>query len=376
MNRYSRNIQIPRYLFLLGPVLGTLARVSPAAYLYVVLLGLIIIINSRLRLAMSKVLPVTASLLAEILLVLYLNSLHPGFVYLMLFATMLDSVLLVPGLLLLPFLAGVGLLYALRLMPFDWIFITLSFYLVFFLFLLQLRQEFQLREETEALYDRLRQSNYELEGTRARLLDYSRQVEKITLLEERNRIARELHDSLGHALAGILMQVDAARQVIPANQAKGLELLDSAYQNISHSMDTVRDTVRRLRPAGYKNPASSLAELARTFRQTTGVQVDVRTEGTPYELFPSVETALYRNTQEALTNALRHGKAKHVLVQLTFRPEAVELDIRDDGAGAPGFSKGFGLSGMEERTELAGGSVSFNGENGFQIKMHIPRREM
>ncbi len=376
MNRYSAYIQIPRYLFLVGPVLGTLTGVSPANYPAVIFAALIIIINSRIRLALPSGVPATASLLAEILLILYLGFLHPGFTYLMLFETLMDAVLVLQSQWLLPLLTALGLFSAVHTLPLDGIIVSACFYLVFFLFLLQLRQEFQLRAETEALYDQLRQNNYELEGTRARLLDYSRQVEKITLLEERNRIARELHDSLGHALAGILMQVDAARQIIPVNQAKGLELLGSAYQNISQGMDTVRATVRRLRPAGYQNPAASLAELARTFRQTTGVQVDFRTAGTPYELFPSVETALYRNTQEALTNAVRHGKAKHVLVELAFRPEAVELSISDDGLGAAAFTKGFGLSGMEERTELVGGRVNFSGEGGFRIDMQIPRREV
>lgn len=254
--------------------------------------------------------------------------------------------------------------------------IIAGFYLVFFFILLQLRQESHLREDVELLYDQIRKNNYELETVRVRLLAYSRQVEQITQLEERNRISRELHDSIGHSLTGVLMQVDAAQQIIQVNQDKGLELINLAYQNINKSIETLKDTVQKIRPTAYQFHFASLQDMVDKFSLATDVHIKLGYSGIPYQLYPSVETTLYQNIQEALTNAVRHGKAENIQIHLTYHSDHTEVLVSDDGIGARDIKRGFGLAGMEERIGLIGGSLTFDGNNGFSIRMSIPREEL
>lgn len=241
---------------------------------------------------------------------------------------------------------------------------------------MQIKTELDNRTDAEILYDRIRKVNYELEGARERLMDYSKQVEKVSQLEERNRISRELHDSIGHDLTGVFMQLDAAINLIKNDKEKGYELLESARQNVSNSIENVRQTVRAIAPVTTTNALKLLSELIEKFSEETGIAVHWSTSGTLYKLYPSIETTLYKNTREALTNSARHGHAKNIHINLEYHPEKIIYTIEDDGSGAHSIKKGFGLNGMIERIELVGGSIDFSAENGFKILMVIPRKEL
>jgi signal transduction histidine kinase len=374
MYTQERYIGICRYMFLIGGTLGTLSKIPVYSYAPFILLSLIVIINSQVRIAYLKGKPVILSIIIEAVLLFYLSYHFGGFTYFIAFSGMTDACMLLEGesYTLSAFL-GIGLAYlTYRMYPVEWTAVILAFYIILFLFLLQLKKEMVIRTDTEALYDRIRKYTYELEAARSRLLDYSRQVESVAQLEERNRISRELHDSIGHSLTGILMQVDACIQIIQVDRDKGLEILKSVYQNINTSIEVVRQTVRKLRPAEYRTNLEALNGLIEKFKADTGVNVEFKLDGTPFDILPSIETVIYRNTQEAMTNAVRHGHAKNIAVHLLYKRNAVELTISNDGQSAGTIRKGFGLSGIEERMGLIGGTVSFRGENGFIVHMSIP----
>lgn len=378
MAKTLNNLKISRYIWIIGSIIGTLLHTSISIYPAFIFLSLFIFINSQIRIMLLKNRLFLVSLFLEVLLVLYLHSFTDGYVYLILFSSLMDAVIRLKDETYLIFvLIASALLYALYpLYSLEWIIVTLLFYVITFLLLRQLRQELNARMETEVLYDQIRKNNYELEVARARLLSYSKQVEKVSQLEERNRISRELHDSIGHDLTGILMQVDASMQIIPLNQEKGLEILSSAYQNINNSIEGVRQTVRKLRPTTFQTHMTSLRELIEKFQKDTGIKIEFTTTGTPYQLYPSIEIVIYKNTREALTNSVRHGYAENIQIILNYSIEDVQLIIADDGIGATNIQKGFGLSGMEERLDLVGGTITYSGDKGFHIHMKIPRREV
>ncbi|HEX3047785.1 MAG TPA: sensor histidine kinase [Bacillota bacterium] len=378
MTKYNNYLNAFRYCFMIGAILGTLMKLPADRYALFILFSLLLIINMQLRGMREESRFTLTSIILEVPLILYLYSTFAAFMYFMLLVTLTDIVLKLKRNIELPMLM-VTLAYAyclFRLQSIELIFILALLYVTITVLLLQMRGESLAKIEVESLYDRIRQNNYELEAAQARLLDYSKQIEKITVLEERNRIARELHDSIGHSLAGILMQVDAAMQLLKANQSKGMEVLQAAYDNVNQSIETVRQTVGSLRPTAYQTHTSSLLEMIEKFRQITGVVVEYKTSGVPYPLFPSVEVVVYRNIQEALTNAVRHGQAQQIAIHLIFKPESLEVLVADDGVGCPEPKQGLGLSGMEERLELIGGSIQYSGDKGFTILMYIPRREM
>jgi signal transduction histidine kinase len=378
LNKYNNYVSAYRYLILVGAIAGTFLNIPPVMYPRFILASLIFIVNTQLRISFGRHVFFLASILGDVLIFYYMYLSFPGYTYLLLALTLADIMLKVKNeAYILSTIVIISYIYTVTVdNPIKVSFILIMFILIVFLLLLHLRRELSLKTNVEELYEQLRRSNYELEAARSRLFDYSKQIEKITKLEERNRISRELHDSIGHNLTGILMQVDAAKQIIEIDKEKGLEILVAAYKNINSSIEVVRQTVRDIRPSEYQTHKTSIMELINRFSRDTGVNVEYKTSGVPYELFPSVEMVLYRNIQEALTNALRHGGATKVLVHIIYKQECIEAVISNNGKNCSGIKKGLGLSGMEERLEIIGGSIKYETENGFSIHMNIPGREM
>jgi signal transduction histidine kinase len=374
MNKSKPCIAAARYLFLAAGIFGTLLTLPLSKYPVFILISLLLLINSQFRAVYLRRYPFIMSIFLEIISVALIFHLYGGYIYLVLFSSLIDITLLLDyEAYFIGFLAYVILTYtAISSNNISAAFIIILFYAAEFLFLIQLKKELSIRTDTEVLYDQLRKNNYELETAKSRLIDYSKQVEKIAQLEERNRISREIHDSIGHNLTGALMQVDACIHIMEVNKDKGMELLHRVYSNINQSIEMVRQTVKELRPVYYENYSTALNNLIEKFKNDTGVNVYLNTLGIPYKLFPSIETALYRNIQEAMTNSVRHGMSKNIYMDLIYKPGTFELVIKDDGIGAGKYKKGFGISGMEERLSLIGGKMTIEAENGFEITMIIP----
>lgn len=211
------------------------------------------------------------------------------------------------------------------------------------------------RAESEA-------ANRALREAQARLREHS-------AAEERLRIARELHDVVGHRLTGLTLTLEAARHLPPA---EAQHYLDSAHRTGKELLAQVRTVVSELRDADSAE-ASSLTELARAW---PGMQVSI----TDAELLDSAPDALRHATvrlvQESLTNAARHGAAGHAWVTLETADETFTVVVRDNGAGAPTAVEGNGLRGMRERFDALGGSVVWRGAptGGFIVQASAPLR--
>lgn len=375
MKREDLYANICRYLFLAGGVLGSLACLSVHQYPLFMLLALLFSANSQVRLMLKNPWLTAFSLLLDGCLILALSLLFKCFVGLLALVSLTDILLNLeaPISRRVPLIPVTALLYG---MAFHWIdsyllaLPILMIYVASLLLLLGLFRERRNKNEAEARVEELKRITRELEAARASLLDYSRQVERITKLEERNRISRDLHDTIGHSLTGILLQVDAAIQILEIDREKGMGILRSAYSNINNSIETVRKTVRRLKPA--KGSEASLEALAEKFMEDTGIKVKLRSSGEVHEMLPSVKTVLYRNMKEALTNSARHGEATEILIEMIYSPEGLEAVITDNGKGCGAVRKGLGLSGMEERLHMIGGSMACQSDGGFTLHMTLP----
>jgi signal transduction histidine kinase len=231
--------------------------------------------------------------------------------------------------------------------------------------------------EADELLHTLSDKNYELHEMRNQLLEYARKVENAAQVEERNRISRELHDDLGHKLIRLKMMMDAAVQLLPAQESKGPELVRQVRDQLADTMETMRTTVRKLKPDASAVRQYSLDKLIGEFGSACGVRVNYEVTGIPYELYPSEEVLLYRNAQEAMTNAVRHGKADEVWIRLSLEPKRVVFIVSNNGIRPEGDGvgrKGLGLSGMEERAELLGGTVSVDWSDRFTVTTVLPHR--
>lgn len=208
-----------------------------------------------------------------------------------------------------------------------------------------------LLEENERQYRLIQEQNKALE-------QYAYQVEQLTLLEERNRMARELHDTVGHTFTSVIMGMDAVAYLIETSPEKAKEKLEVLRQVTRNGLEEVRRSIHQIAPPEQDlNLSQQLSRLAGEFSLHTGTQVHLQTFGEEYDISSQVKLTLIRCLQESLTNAKRHGQAGNVDVVLEFGDRQITLRVRDDGIGSRQIESGFGLNAMKERLAALQGSL-------------------
>ncbi len=210
---------------------------------------------------------------------------------------------------------------------------------------------------------------------RARLFDQSRQVGAIS---ERNRIAREIHDTLAQGLSAITLQLEAADALLESGgRTEALQqALRSALQLSRSNLDEARRSVMGLRaaPLEGRTLAQALRELVDKFEEVEAAQVDFDAIGGHHPLSLAVEAGLYRVAQEALNNVREHAQADHVRVDLVITPPTIELRIEDNGRGFDRCSverNRYGITGMNERVNLLGGELHVESAPGAGTRVRV-----
>jgi signal transduction histidine kinase len=215
--------------------------------------------------------------------------------------------------------------------------------------------------------------------SRARTLEReSDERARTAAIEERLRIARELHDLVAHHISALVLQAGAARQVIDSDPDRAARAMSIVEQEGREALDEMRQLLLLLRardePAA-RDPQPGLqrvSEMADRMR-VGGVDVRVHTSGEVRPLPAGVDLSAYRIVQEALTNAMRHGTPRSIDVAVRYLPGQVEIEIKDDGGGGSPTSGGNGLTGMRERAALHGGRVDAGPHNdGFRVVALLP----
>ncbi|WP_040952077.1 sensor histidine kinase [Gorillibacterium massiliense] len=230
--------------------------------------------------------------------------------------------------------------------------------------------------EMNELISALSDKHYELGEARKQLVEYARKVENYAQTEERNRISQELHDNLGHKLIRLKIMMDAAVELSGKSDSRSDEIVRQVRGQLTEAMETMRTTVRKLKPEASAVRQYSLEKLIEDFGNSYGVTIHYEVSGLFYELYPSVEVLLYRNAQEAMTNAIRHGEASEISVQLRMEPGQVVFRVENNGIVPEKIGpKGLGISGMEERAALLGGKVTVECNGRFAVTTTLPRRE-
>src|SRR5260221_2339362 len=211
----------------------------------------------------------------------------------------------------------------------------------------------------------------------ARLGEQARQA---AVLEERNRIGRDIHDTLAQGFTGVLVNLEAATRTLKKdNLEPALEHIEHARQLAQAGLEEARLSVRALRPEALQQAdlTNALGALLRRVEASGTLHTHFSTQGEKVALPGEVESELLRIAQEGMTNVLKHAKAQHVKVNLVFGPDAVTLSIADDGVGFDprAHHDGFGLLGMRERAQSIGARllVSSSPAQGSRVETVIPR---
>lgn len=216
----------------------------------------------------------------------------------------------------------------------------------------------------------------ELRRTQAELAEAERQA---GILAERERLARDIHDTLTQGFASIVMLLEAATSLLPAG-ASGGRHAERALQTARDNLVESRRLIRAMRPTALADAslAEGLQRLALRLTEDTGIEAKTTVTGTPVTLPAEDETEILRVAQEALNNVRKHARATRVTVTLSYMGDAVVLDVQDDGVGIAAGSaprqEGTGLRSMRERAEALGGAVaveSLPGE-GTTVVLQVP----
>lgn len=212
-------------------------------------------------------------------------------------------------------------------------------------------------------------------NARQRIEQLSSQVADLAAANERNRLAREIHDTLGHYLTVIHIQLEAAKAVAPTDADKAGMAINRAQSLAKDGLAAVRQSVKALRD---NTPVQSVADQLRSLVEAVrdesfGVALSVK--GSERPVRPAVALALHRAALEAITNVRRHARARQAAVTLAFETDGrVSLKVEDDGEGAAKTEGGFGLVGLRERAEDLGGRLQWETApgKGFALTMELP----
>ncbi|CAH8717182.1 hybrid sensor histidine kinase/response regulator transcription factor [Paenibacillus thiaminolyticus] len=207
---------------------------------------------------------------------------------------------------------------------------------------------------------------------------YAEQVERLTLQEERSRVAAELHDAIGHAHVSLVMGLETVQSAIARDPGQAQQRLASLLEHARASFGSIRSHIHGLAPAEGEELAESLSRITEQLQENTGIAGTFAVEGERLTVPSSHRLLLIRCAQEAITNAVKHGHARQVDCLLTYTKDEVAVLVRDDGQGAEQLEPGFGLSSMRERLQAYGGSLDICSEReaGTSVRCALPLSNM
>lgn len=246
--------------------------------------------------------------------------------------------------------------------------VNLLFFILFLM--IYIANEVQENERMTQELIMVHQVNHELEN-------YAAVSEKIAEDKERKRLAREIHDTLGHALTGIAAGVDACIAMIDINPQATKQQLMVISKVVRQGIGDVRNSLNKLRPGaleqhGFKGAIENMIE---EFTSVSDLEItlDYRLEKVDFE--NTKEDILFRVIQESITNAVRHGDATHINISIYIEDQKLKLEIQDNGQGCEEIHYGFGLKQMRERLSMINGKVTYDGHHGFLTVVTIPIQE-
>jgi signal transduction histidine kinase len=268
-------------------------------------------------------------------------------------------------------ITGIGFMYFLGWIGLLWFLPNIGGYIFFATFGNLWRQAELARRRSQQLLEELQVAQ--------------RQLQDLAVVEERNRLAREMHDSLGHRLTVAIVQLEGAQRLIPTDPDRAARMIGAMREEMKEALAELRRTVTALRApledADGTPLNAALARLAQTFQDSTGLAVHLDLPGALPALPEAHRLALYRAAQESLTNAQRHAAAKQVWLMVSAANGRITLTAADDGKGfgeqTATSEGGYGLRGLRERAAQLGGELvlEMRPGGGAQVRFSLPLRE-
>lgn len=246
----------------------------------------------------------------------------------------------------------------------------LNTFLFIFYMISMVRIQMSENERIRELNDRLKEANIQLEA-------YSAKSALMAQTQERNRLAREIHDTIGHSLTGIITGIEACLVIFDANRELVKSQLKAIADVARRGMEDVRRSVRELKPDSLEKMPLDLAieKMIDEMGRSTGIHFHYSCQASLRDTFgDDEEEVVYRTVQEGITNSVRHGRPQDIWVDINRKENKLCISIKDNGTGCKELKKGFGLSHMEDRLGMLEGALYCDGTDGFLLEAVIPIR--
>jgi len=220
------------------------------------------------------------------------------------------------------------------------------------------------------LMTRLRRQQQSLEAANTHLSHYASTLEHLATSQERNRLARELHDTLAHTLSGLSVQLETMKAYWDVDNKAARAILDKSLLSAHTGLEETRRALKALRasPLDDLGLALAVSNMAKENASRAKIKLNLAVSENIPALSPDIEQCVYRVAQEAVTNVVTHAQAKNLMVKLEYSDNKVSLEVNDDGIGFNPESYNqaghFGLVGMRERAQLIGGTLSISSKPG------------
>ncbi|MCF6460300.1 sensor histidine kinase [Clostridium sp. Cult3] len=241
-----------------------------------------------------------------------------------------------------------------------------------------IKEEYSRLIKAKGFYDKLRISEENLLKANRDLEIYADSIKELATLRERNRISREIHDSVGHSLSTIIIQLGAIEKIAVLDGNAAAEMARNLNQFAKNGLEEIRVALRQLKPRRFEEYENILAieEMIREFTKLTGVDVIFRFTKEKWPLSEEQALVIYRIVQEFLSNSLRHGKASKVNIYMNYNEDELILTLQDNGQGVDKLEKGMGLTNIWERVRELDGQIEYNTKRGKGFVLRVVLKPM
>lgn len=258
------------------------------------------------------------------------------------------------------------------------IYVNKTFYFIFVIGAMYIAgYQIKSKQVVKKTADELETKTAQLEEINRKYRETMEALEEVTALKERNRIASEIHDTVGHTLTTVLIEIEAGKRLLSKKPDKALEKFDLAQEQVRKGLDNIRNSVRTLKQGNdILSFIPSLYLLVQETERHTGVTVKCLFNPLP-PISGEQEKLLFKALQEGLTNGIRHGRSTDFVCSLSCNDGKIVFSLKDNGAGFESITFGYGLSTMRERVEELGGVInmySYKGE-GCCLTIELPLKK-
>ena len=241
-------------------------------------------------------------------------------------------------------------------------------YLICLLSWLTFRRIQALTGENDALRDQI----HWLSGKLNKDMEYERQLKYSSQLEERNKIAQEIHDKIGHVISGSLIQLEAAKLLMESDPVGARSAIQKVIDILREGMENLRITLKNIKPPVEQMGINRIRLMIDEFSASHQLATSLLYHGNLERISSLHWRIIQDNIHEALTNVSKHAHATKVTVTIEVLNKIIKTEVKDNGTGGYPLQKGLGLSGMEERSSNAGGKIIVDSSQGFSIITLLP----